>query len=249
MKKEEEKDYILGVNEYELERLRFQHGVWKKVTDEFLDRLKIQQGWRCLDAGAGPGFVSMDLRERVGGKGEVTALEPSKFYLEKFRNEAEKKGWTNIKYINQTAEEANLPSKYYDFIFVRWVIGFVPDSESFLTNLLDSLKRGGVIALQDYNYEGLSLFPRGGAFDKMPGKVKEYYQSGGGDPYVASVIPGIFRKHSIKLFDYTPVCLAGGPDSGVFQWAQKFFMKHTQAMADKGLISQEECDAVLEDWE
>ncbi|MGH2574367.1 MAG: hypothetical protein ACRDFC_01565, partial [Ignavibacteria bacterium] len=53
----------------------------------------------------------------------------------------------------------------------------------------------------------------------------------------------------VKLIDYTPVCLAGGPQSGVFQWAQKFFMKHTQAMADKGLISQEECDAVLEDWE
>jgi len=36
-------EYILGINQEELERLRFQHGVWKDVTDDFFDRIGIKK--------------------------------------------------------------------------------------------------------------------------------------------------------------------------------------------------------------
>ena len=242
------KDYILGANTIELERLRFQHRVWKDVTDDFLSRLDIRPGCKCLDAGSGPGFVTFDLRESAGESGEITALEPSEFYTEFLKSEIKRKGWTKVKVIRDRLEESELPQNYYDLIFSRWVIGFVTDAEKFLKKCIEALKPGGIIAIQDYNYEGLSLFPRGGAFDYMPEKVKEYYRSDGGDPYVAAKIPGIFRKNNLQLTEYTPVCLAGGPESGVFQWAEKFFMIHTQAIADRGIITQNECDEVLEDW-
>ena len=241
-------DYLLGVNQTELERLRFQHGVWSGVTNKFFDRLNIQKGWRCLDVGAGPGFVSIDLRERVGESGEATALEPSNFYLEWFKNESRKRKWTNIQYIQGTVEHTQLPTRRYDFIFVRWVIGFVSDPEKFLLPLFRALKKGGIIALQDYAYEGLALYPRGGAFDRMPEAVKAYWRSGGGDPYVAVEIPRIFRKHGIRLVDYTPNCLAGGPRSDIIEWAHRFFTTHMQAMVDKGILTQHDGDAALADW-
>ncbi len=241
-------DYLLGVNETELERLRFQHNVWAPVTQKFFDRMKVHRGWKCLDVGAGPGFVSMDLRERVGEQGEITALEPSRFYLDWFKEEAAKKSWTNIKFIEGTAEETGLPSRYYDLIFSRWVIGFVPDAEKFLTRLFATLRHGGIIALQDYAYEGLALYPRGGAFDRMADAVRAYWRSGGGDPYVATKIPSVFRKCGLQLVDYTPNCLAGGSESGVMEWAHRFFSTHTQAMVDKGIIAQHDGDAMLADW-
>ena len=241
-------DYLLGINETELERLRFQQTVWKAVTDKFFDRLHVQRGWKCLDVGAGPGFVAMDLHERVGKQGEVTVLEPSEFYLEWFEGEAKKRGWTNIKFLNGTAETAPLPERYYDFIFVRWVVGFVFDPEQFLGQLIKALRPGGIIALQDYIYEGLSLFPRGGAFEGMADAVRAYWRSGGGDPYIAAQIPTIFKKYHVKLVDYTPSVLAGGPSSGVMEWAHRFFTTHIQAMVDKGVISQDKGDAMWQDW-
>jgi SAM-dependent methyltransferase len=243
-----DKDYLLGVNETELERLRFQHSVWKNVTDDFFTRLKVGNGWKCLDVGAGPGFVAMDLRERVGTEGEVTALEPSAFYLEWFRQQVAQRGWTNINFVLGTAETADLPESYYDLIFARWVIGFVPDAERFLMNLLRALKPGGIIALQDYQYEGLSLYPNSGAFQHAADAVRAYWRAGGGDPYVASHIPIIFRKHNIALIDYKPNCLAGGYDSNVMEWAHRFFITHFQAMVDKKVITQTEGDAMLADW-
>ncbi|MDP4234965.1 MAG: class I SAM-dependent methyltransferase, partial [Bacteroidota bacterium] len=161
----DEEAYILGINKEELERLRFQHGVWKKVTDDFFNRIGVAKGWKCLDVGSGPGFVAMDLRERVGEQGSVTILEPAQYYIDHFKQESEKRGWTNITFLHGTAETAELPKEQFDLIFVRWVIGFVPDPEKFIVNLLSSLKKGGVIAIQDYLYSGLGLYPKGGAFD------------------------------------------------------------------------------------
>ncbi|MEK6755219.1 MAG: methyltransferase domain-containing protein [Bacteroidota bacterium] len=241
-------EYLLGVNQRELERLRFQHSVWEPVTRKFFERIGVQQGCKCLDVGSGPGFVSMDLRDLVGETGKVTALEPSEFYLNWFREFVANKGWTNVKFIQGTAEDAALPARHYDLIFVRWVIAFVPDPEKFLVRLIASLRVGGIIALQDYYYEGLSLFPRGGAWDRMPDVVRAYYRSSGGDAFVTGKLPALFSKHGLDLIDFTPTCLAGGPTSGVMEWAHRFFSTHTQHMVDKGIISQDEGDALQADW-
>ena len=181
-----QKEYILGINEEELERLRFQHGVWKKVTDDFFDRIGVGEGWKCLDVGAGPGFVAGDLRSRVGDEGGIDVLEPAGYYLDYFRDHATEQGWKNITYHLGTAETVELPKDQYDLIFVRWVIGFVPDPKKFIENLLPSLKKGGIIAIQDYLYAGLGLYPKGGAFDNALDTVIRHWATGGGDAFIAA---------------------------------------------------------------
>lgn len=242
-----EKEYILGINKTELERLEFQHKVWKKITDDFLDKIKIGKKWKCLDAGAGPGFVSADLRNRVGVSGEVTALEPSKVYLDHFRNYCSIKNWDNIKFIQGNVEDTDLEKDHYDFIFLRWVIDFVKEPEKFLLKLTGSLKKGGIIGIQDYSYEGIALFPKGGAFDNITEIVRKYYGAGGGDLYFTTKIPSVFRKNKIELLEFYPVSKAGGNDSDVFEWASRFFTVHLPIMADKNLISRNECYELLKD--
>jgi SAM-dependent methyltransferase len=241
-------EYLLGVNQQELERLRFQHSVWGPVTRRFFQRVGVQKGRRCLDVGAGPGFVTFDLRELVGDAGEVTALEPSELYLNWLRGQVEKKGWSNVTCIQGTAEQSPLPARHYDLVFVRWVIAFVTDAERFLTQLFATLKPGGIIAIQDYYYEGLSLYPHGGAWDTMPGIVRAYYRLGGGDPYVTARIPEIFARHGLDLIDFTPTCLSGGPSSDIMEWAHQFFDLHVPLMAEKKIISREQATGLQADW-
>ncbi len=241
-------DYILGVNQTELERLEFQNSVWKKVTDDFFERIKIQTGWKCLDVGSGPGFVSMDLLKLVGDEGEVTALEPSEFYLNYFKDVCLKKNLKNVKFLHGKLEDVNPEKEYYDLIYLRWVIDFVPDPENFLIKLLGALKKGGLIAIQDYAYEGVALFPQGGAFDNVADAVRAYWKAGGGDPYFVVKIPSLFRKNNIELVEYSPVSRAGDKDSGLIEWAHRFFTVHLQKMADIKVITQKEADALLADW-
>ncbi len=247
-RKDNKEAYLLGINQTELERLRFQHGVWKENTDSFLDRLKVKKGWKCLDVGAGPGFVSMDLRKRVGPSGEVTALEPSKFYLDWLAQQAKRRHWKNIEAIQGTAETVDLPKSHYNLVFVRWVIAFVPDPARFLAPLIDSLKPSGIIAIMDYWYEGLSLYPQGGAFDNIAEVVRKYYRSGSGDPYVTGKIPEILRSRKLRVIDFAPTQIAGGPDSNIIEWAHRFFVPHLPLMAEKGNCTTEEAEAMAEDW-
>lgn len=243
-----EKEYLLGANDTELQRLQFQHDVWKDITEGFFNRLNLKKGIRILDAGAGPGFVSLDLLERTGKESEITVLEPSELFINYLKSYSANKKITNFKFINDKVENIPLPDNYYDFIFLRWVIAFVADPELFLEKLTSSLAPGGIIAIQDYAYEGISLFPQGGAFDEIPDAVRKYYNSTGGDPYITTKIPKMFKNLGIELIDFKPNVLAGGPHSGVYEWANKFFSTHIQHMADKGIVTQDKADAMLNDW-
>ncbi|MDZ4711359.1 MAG: methyltransferase domain-containing protein [bacterium] len=242
------KGYILGINQTELERLEFQNGVWKNITDDFFRRINIRKGWKILDIGAGPGFVSIDLRKLAGKSGEVTALEPSELYLNYFKDVCTKQHWNNIKFIQANLEGTTLQKDHYDMIYLRWVIDFVPEPEKFLLKLLEALKPGGIIAIEDYVYDGIALFPRGGAFDNITEAIRKYWDIGGGDLYFTTKIPGIFRKNNIELVEFKPVSQAGDKDSGVIEWAHRFFTVHLQLMADKSVITQKEADDFLEDW-
>jgi SAM-dependent methyltransferase len=243
-----QEEYLLGVNDTELDRLRFQHSVWGSLTRDFLTRLGVKPGWKCLDAGSGPGFVTVDLREMVGSSGEVTALELSPFYIEEAQKEAAAKCFPDIRFIQGKVEETPLRRNEFDLVFSRWVLSFAPDPEEFLLPLIDSLKPGGIIAVQDYYYEGLSLWPTGGPFDRMADVVRAYYRAAGGDPYVTGKLPGLFRAHGISLIEVSPHCIAGGPHSPIMEWGHRFFTRHAQAMVEKGAVNQELAEAMLEDW-
>jgi ubiquinone/menaquinone biosynthesis C-methylase UbiE len=247
-KRPDTQEYLLGANTAELERLRFQHSVWEAVTERFILRLGIKPGWHCLDVGAGPGFVSWDLLDLVGKEGSVTLLDPSAFYLQHARSEAARRKLSNARFLEGRAEDTPLPSSSFDLILARWVISFAPDPDRFIERLIPALKPGGILAIQDYSYEGLSLFPRGGAFDAMADVVRAYYRAGGGDPYVAALVPAAFRRHGLSLIDFSPTCLAGGPDSGVMEWAHRFFTAHIPLMAEQGLMTAADADAAVHDW-
>jgi ubiquinone/menaquinone biosynthesis C-methylase UbiE len=142
--------------------------VWKEYTNKFFERLNIKKGWKILDVGSGPGFAAMDLLRMVGNSGEVSILEPAEYYLNYFKEYCSKNKISNTKYFRGTVENYELPKSYFNLIFARWVIGFVPDADLFLDKLVQALAPGGIIAFQDYAYDGLAIYPRGGAFEKMP---------------------------------------------------------------------------------
>lgn len=244
-----EAQYLLGVSEAELDRMRFQHGVWGPVTRSFLQRIGVEAGWSCLDVGAGPGFVTLDLLDLVGKNGSVTALDPGGSFLEYLKAEARRRGHGQVSVIHGKVEDAPLPEKAFDLVFVRWVLNFVPDRTAFLKTLARTVKVGGIIAVQDYWYEGLSVFPKGTPFDRMPDNARAYYRSGGGDASGIGAMPSILAPMGFEVEDLTPQQKAGGRESGVFRWASMFFRMHLPIMAEKGVISKAECDIQLKNFD
>ncbi len=241
-------EYVLGTNERELARLGLQQEVWGGVTERFLDRLGIRPGWRCLDAGCGPGFVVESLRSRVGAAGRVDALDESEAWHAHLEALSRERGWTNVRLLRARVEDAPLEDGAYDLVFARWVLSFLPDVPGVVRRLARCLRPGGVLAVQDYNHEGISLFPESDGFRAVVAGTRRLYASRGGDIWVGARLPGILAASGLDLFDYAPTVLCGGPGSGAFRWADAFFPAHSEGMVKAGVLTAADRERFLRDW-
>lgn len=240
--------YPLGTSDSELERLRFQHGVWSNVTRGFLDRIGIARGARVLDAGCGPGFVTAELVSRVGRSGEVHALDESARWIEHVEQEIEARSWANVRAECAKLEEVELEEGAYDLVFARWVLSFVPEPERVLQRLARALKPGGQLALEDYNHEGVSLFPESTGFRAVVRATRALYASHGGDVWIAGRASELVRRAGLELVSLTPNVICGGPGSDAFRWAGLFFPHFSQPMVEQGLLSAAERAQFLDEW-
>jgi predicted TPR repeat methyltransferase len=70
---------------------------------KMLDRIEVQPDWTVLDIGCGPGTLAIPLAQKAQS---VTALDISSEMLKRLKDNAEKKGVDNIRYVNADWEEA-----------------------------------------------------------------------------------------------------------------------------------------------
>jgi SAM-dependent methyltransferase len=242
-------DYVLGTGEEELARLSLQQDVWGPITEHFLDRLRVEPGMAVLDLGCGPGFLLDSLHSRIGRRGSVTALDQSPAWMASLARHVGERGWTNVHLVAKRIQDADLGQARYDLIFARWVLSFLPDVAALVARLARALKPGGVLAVEDYNHEGVSLFPESEGFRAAIRATRAWYASKGGDIFIAARLPGIMRQASLDVFEFTPHVLCGGPDSPAFAWADAFFPHHAPKMLAAGLLTSAEHERFLREWE
>ena len=241
-------DYVLGTDPLELARLRLQQRVWGSVTDALLDRVGIPAGARVLDAGCGPGLVTEVLRRRVGDSGHVTSVDGSPAYLATLRERVAEAGWDNVDVREGQLETIDLGPGSYDRIFLRWVLSFLPDPQAIVDRLAKALTPGGILIVQDYNHEGVSLFPRSTGFDAMIRATRALYETKGGDTWIAGRLPGLLRGAGLEVVDQRPNVICGGPESPAFRWADSFFPTFSEVFENAGLVTPEERQQFLADW-
>lgn len=68
-----------------------------------LERIEVKEGWTVLDIGCGPGTLAIPLAKKAGS---LTALDISAEMLKHLKNNAEKSGLNNIKYLNAAWQDA-----------------------------------------------------------------------------------------------------------------------------------------------
>jgi len=121
--------------------------------DEMLDALKIQPGDVVADVGAGVGFHSLKLAERVGPEGLVYATDVQPEMLRMLRERAKEAGVENIRTALVTHDDPGLPANAIDLILMVDVYHEIADPEASLQGFLDALKPGGRLVLVEFRAE------------------------------------------------------------------------------------------------
>lgn len=245
-----EREYLLGTDAVELERLGYQHEVWKPVTTAGWEHGRFAPGSRLLDIGCGPGYTTLDLARLVGREGEVVGVDVSDRFAGYLRERARDAGASNVSVLVQDVARLDVPAGAFDGAYARWVLCFVPDPAAVLRGLARALRPGGRFVVHDYvRYPALAIAPPSDAFSRVIDAVVESWRASGGDPEIGLRLPALLDEAGFEVDSVSPVVRVARPGTALWSWPETFFRSYLPRLAEQGLVTQAAVDAFWQVWE
>ncbi|MBX7247662.1 MAG: methyltransferase domain-containing protein [Caulobacteraceae bacterium] len=241
-----DRDYLLGTHDAEVERLGLQHRVWRSRVLDAWRRAGITVGSRVVDAGAGPGWASLDLAEIVGPEGRVHALERSDRFIHFLQGSAARRGLGNIEAAGLDLVEDELGVRGADAAWIRWVLAFVSDPALVVRKLAGALRPGGVLVIHEYlHYETWSYAPHRPGQQAFMNEVVKGWRASGGEPNVGRVLPELLADAGFRVRTFQPIVDSVSPGDFAWRWATSFLETYSDHLRDAGTVDQAWVDRVL----
>lgn len=242
----EERNYYLGTHDEEVRRLGLQHRVWRPHVLDAWRRAHITTGSTVIDAGAGPGYASLDLAEIVEAKGRVIALERSDRFLKTLGGAAQARGLANIETHEIDLVTDDIPVSGVDAVWIRWVFAFLSDPIEVLQKLSRSIRKGGFIVIHEYmDWGTMNWTPRRPALSSFIETTIKAWRASGGEPDIAVQLLPMLPKAGLRLRETRPIIHAVKPDNYVWRWPATFIPNHARSLAKSGVVTEAWADDVI----
>lgn len=114
-----------------------------------MDLARIGTGTTVADIGAGEGYYTIRLAERVGSKGRVLAQDIDPAAIQRLGQRVERERLDNVSIKLGAAEDPRLPASSFDRVLMVHMYHEVTEPYAFLWNLRPALKPGGQVIVVD----------------------------------------------------------------------------------------------------
>lgn len=121
--------------------------------DQALDALAIPRGSIAADIGAGVGYFTWRLAERVGPEGVVYGEDIQQSMLNQLQRNMKTRHLSNVRPVLGAIDDPKLPKNSVDLALLVDVYHEFSEPEKMLDRIRDSLKPGGRLVLFEYRAE------------------------------------------------------------------------------------------------
>ena len=223
----------------ELERLRMIELVFDPASRRRLLATGLQAGWRCLEVGPGAGSIMTWMGEVVGPTGQVVAVDLDP----KFLSEAAR---PNVNVVRADIRTAQLPQQSFDLVHARYLLIHIPDYETALNRMLDCLKPGGWLVLEEPDFSAshgiTGSAEQLAAVQKVNHAIKVMYDRLGMDYALGQRVQALLQArglHSMTMENDGPLS-AGG--SGMATIMKMSAVQLREKYVATGVVTDEDLD-------
>jgi ubiquinone/menaquinone biosynthesis C-methylase UbiE len=115
--------------------------------------LDLQPGMVVLDAGCGPGRLTIPVAKQVGESGEVVAMDIQSGMISRAKQKAREASFKNIRFLHAGVGEGKLEPACFDRALLVTVLGEIPDREAALREIYKALKPGGILSVTEVIFD------------------------------------------------------------------------------------------------
>jgi len=118
-----------------------------------IGHLDVQPGMAVLDAGCGPGRLTIPLAQAAAPQGEVYALDIQPGMLGRVKEKADAAQLRNIRFLHAGLGEGKLPRGHFDRAVMVTVLGEIPGRPDALAEIHAALKPGAILAITEIIFD------------------------------------------------------------------------------------------------
>lgn len=127
--------------------------VQEEKPDQLVELLELKEGQSVADIGAGTGYISWRMAQKVGPEGRVYAVEVQQEMLDQLQKRMRERGIQNVEPVLGTIQHANLPPNSIDLAIMVDVYHEFSHPHEMMRSIVAALKPGGRVAFVEYRAE------------------------------------------------------------------------------------------------
>jgi len=162
---------------------------------------QLRPAWRLLDAGCGPGTITLGLGRKVA-PGQTVGIDIEDSQFGNAREEAEHEG-LNVQFRKASVYELPFPDQSFDAVFSHALLEHLSDPGAALAELRRVLKPGGLIGLRAGDLGGLLIDAASDGPAQALGAYLANQKGDAKDPNVGRKLGRLLRKAGFKAHKIT----------------------------------------------